>query len=158
MQTRPLVLTLPDIAGLQGLRTEVAAANAEAARLVLRLWVATAAFAVIYELCGGETIYPALGLIAATALLAVALPSGRSVEVSEWGLTRRGLLTTRLLPWSAVHKITWRRSCGVESLSVHGPRGGVVVMSSAGAGYAEVARRVRGIAAFRAIPISAASR
>jgi len=158
MQTRPLVLTLPDIAGLQGSRTEVAPANAEAARMVLRLWVGVAAFAVIYELCGGETIYPALALFAATALLALALPSGRSVEVSEWGLTRRGLLTTRLLPWSAVHKITWRREGGVESLSAHGPRGGVVVMSSAGAGFARVAERVRRIAALRAIPVNAALR
>ena len=148
MQTRPLALSLPEISRRAGAHTEVGPANEEAARFVLRMWVAVAGFAVLYELLDGQSIYPALALGLVTALLAVALPSGRSVEVTDQGLLRRGLLTTRLVPWSAVKSITWRKSCGVERYRI-----GSVTLSSEGAGFHEAARRMRALAAFRGIPI-----
>jgi hypothetical protein len=132
---------------------EVTPANEAAARLALRLWIASASFAILYELLGGETIYPALALIGCTGLLVLALPSGRAVEVLDDALVRRGLLTTRRIPWERIRALRWSRHGGVEKLTA---RAGLstITLSSDGDGYLEAMRRVRSIAAFRNIPIT----
>jgi hypothetical protein len=132
---------------------EVTPANYTAARLALRLWIASASFAILYELVGGETVYPALALIGATALLGLALPSGRAVEVLDDGLVRRGVLTTRRIPWDRIRSLRWSRHGGVEKLTA---RAGLstITLSSDGDGFADAIRRVRAIASFRNIPIT----
>ncbi len=155
MQARRFNLTYTRTQHRVAPSVEIAPRNQDAARLALRIWIASASFAIVYELVGGESVFPAVALVAATGLLALALPSGRAVEVYENELVRRGLLTTRRVPWSGVRSLKWSRQGGEERLSV---RSGLstITLSSAGDGFAKAERRVRAIAALRGIPITAA--
>ena len=131
----------------------VAPRNLPAARLALRLFAAVAAGALVYRMLGGDSAWPTVAAVALSPLVFLALRNGRSVEVREDGLVRRGLLRSTLVPWNRVRAVRWYRDGGVETYRVES-RFTTVELASDLPGYTDASRRLCAIARFRKLPIS----
>lgn len=131
----------------------VGAPNAAAARLALRVWVAGVGGAILYGLLGGDCPWVAVAAMVVAPLALFALPAAAEIALDEQGLTRRGLVWRRTLPWDQVRRIRFERWGGVERYHVSG-RFTTVTLSSECAGFEHAALRLGHVARFRAIPIT----
>ena len=134
----------------------VAPRNRSAARRALRVWATVVACSLFYRLMGGDSSWPLVVAAALTPILWPALEAARQVELDGGGVTVRGLLRTRRIPWEAVRAITWWRDGGVESFRLRG-RFASAHVSSECEGFAAAARRIERVAAFRGIRIDSAT-
>jgi hypothetical protein len=148
---RPLSRRYTDISTNERPPT-VAPRNLPAARLALRLFAAVAVGTLVYRMLGGDSAWPPVAAVALSPLVWLALRSGRSVEVREDGLVRRGMFSSTIVPWHRVRAIRWHRDGGVESYRVQS-RFTTIELVSDRPGYSDAARRLCTIARFRNLPI-----
>jgi hypothetical protein len=140
--------------------TVVQAANAQAARRALTLFIAALAVAAAAPLVGADAVAPTLAMIAfALAPLAVvAARAGAVVVVDDEGVGERSFIGSRRIRWDEIRRVEWRRFGGVERLTLRVSPVRSITLSSDRRGWTAAAARIESIAGARAIPIVAGSR